>query len=160
MTARLSGKWRRSPSAAVFVTWPIVAALRKLGMPTTRSARSCARRASRMSAAGADVSDMASFRYGDLIEAVAQFVLPLIDSLYGRFGYIGVVIAMAIESAAIPIPSELILPFAGWSVSRGLLEPLTGAQWTYWGAVSAGVLGNTGRSLGSYAGGAFGRRPP
>jgi len=31
-----------------------------------------------------------------LIEAVDQFVLPLIDSLYGRFGYVGVVIAMAI----------------------------------------------------------------
>ena len=34
--------------------------------------------------------------------------------------------ARPIESAAIPIPSELILPFAGWSVSRGLAEPLTG----------------------------------
>ena len=69
-----------------------------------------------------------------MIEAVDQFVLPFIDSLYGRFGYIGVVIAMAIESAAIPIPSELILPFAGWSVSRGIVEPLTGGPWTYWGA--------------------------
>ena len=37
-----------------------------------------------------------------MIEAVDQFVLPLIDSLYGRFGYLGVVIAMTIESAAIP----------------------------------------------------------
>src|SRR3989449_713285 len=66
---------------------------------------------------------------------------------------------MAIESAAIPIPSELILPFAGWSVSRGVVEPLTGAQWTYWGAVIAGVLGNTVGSLVSYAVGAFGGRP-
>jgi len=94
-----------------------------------------------------------------LIEAVDQFVLPFIDSLYGRFGYVGVVIAMAIESAAIPIPPELILPFAGWSVSRGVVEPLTGAQWTYWGAVIAGVLGNTVGSLVSYAVGAFGGRP-
>jgi membrane protein DedA with SNARE-associated domain len=94
-----------------------------------------------------------------LIEAVDQFVLPLIDGLYGRFGYAGVAIAMAIESAAIPIPSELILPFAGWSVSRGVLEPLTGAQWTYWGAVIAGVVGNTVGSLASYAVGALGGRP-
>jgi membrane protein DedA with SNARE-associated domain len=94
-----------------------------------------------------------------LIEAVDQFVLPFIDSLYGRFGYVGVVIAMAIESAAIPIPSELILPFAGWSVSRGVIEPLTGSQWTYWGAVIAGVVGNTAGSLVSYAVGAFGGRP-
>jgi membrane protein DedA with SNARE-associated domain len=94
-----------------------------------------------------------------LIEAVDQFVLPLIDSLYGHFGYVGVVIAMAIESAAIPIPSELILPFAGWSVSRGIIEPLTGGPWTYWGAVLAGVIGNTAGSLVSYAVGAFGGRP-
>ena len=94
-----------------------------------------------------------------MIEAVDQFVLPLIDSLYGRFGYVGVVIAMTIESAAIPVPSELILPFAGWSVSRGVVEPLTGGPWTYWGAVLAGVLGNTAGSLVSYAVGAFGGRP-
>jgi membrane protein DedA with SNARE-associated domain len=94
-----------------------------------------------------------------LIDAVDQFVLPFIDALYGRFGYVGVAMAMAIESAAIPIPSELILPFAGWSVSRGVVEPLTGAQWTYWGAVIAGVIGNTVGSLVSYAVGALGGRP-
>jgi membrane protein DedA with SNARE-associated domain len=94
-----------------------------------------------------------------LIEAVDQFVLPFIDSLYGRFGYVGVAIAMAIESAAIPLPSELILPFAGWTVSRGIVEPLTGTQWTYWGAVIAGVIGNTVGSLASYAVGALGGRP-
>ena len=93
------------------------------------------------------------------MDAVDQFVLPFIDSLYGRFGYVGVVIAMSIESAAIPIPSELILPFAGWSVSRGLAEPLTGGTWSYWGAVAAGVIGNTLGSLLSYAIGVFGGRP-
>ncbi|TME92325.1 MAG: DedA family protein [Chloroflexi bacterium] len=66
---------------------------------------------------------------------------------------------MTIESAAIPIPSELILPFAGWSVARGVTEPLTGAAWSYWGAVVAGVVGNTAGSLASYAVGAFGGRP-
>ena len=94
-----------------------------------------------------------------MIEALDGIVLPFIDSLYGRFGYAGVVIAMTIESAAIPLPSELILPFAGWSVSRGIVEPLTGAAWTYWGAVIAGVLGNTVGSLASYAVGAVGGRP-
>jgi membrane protein DedA with SNARE-associated domain len=94
-----------------------------------------------------------------LIDAVDRIVLPFIDSLYGRFGYIGVVIAMSIESAAIPIPSELILPFAGWSVAKGTLEPLTQSAWTYWGAVIAGVIGNTLGSLVSYAVGALGGRP-
>jgi len=94
-----------------------------------------------------------------VIEALDGIVLPFIDSLYGRFGYAGVVIAMTIESAAIPLPSELILPFAGWSVSRGIVEPLTSAAWTYWGAVIAGVIGNTLGSLASYAVGAVGGRP-
>src|SRR6267143_74445 len=56
ITARMLGKLRRSPSAAAWVTYPIVAAFRKLGMPTTMSARSWARRASRMSAGRAEVS--------------------------------------------------------------------------------------------------------
>jgi len=94
-----------------------------------------------------------------VLETIDAIVLPFIDSLYSTFGYAGVLIAMTIESAAIPIPSELILPFAGWSVSRGLVEPLTGAAWTYWGAVVAGVLGNTVGSLASYAIGAYGGRP-
>ncbi|HZP96767.1 MAG TPA: DedA family protein [Candidatus Limnocylindria bacterium] len=94
-----------------------------------------------------------------MLETIDAIVLPFIDSLYSTFGYAGVLIAMTIESAAIPIPSELILPFAGWSVSRGLVEPLTGAAWTYWGAVVAGVLGNTVGSLASYAIGAYGGRP-
>jgi len=94
-----------------------------------------------------------------VIEAIDAIVLPFIDALYARFGYVGVVIAMTIESACIPIPSELILPFAGWSVSRGLPEPLTGAPWSYWGAVIAGVTGNTLGSLLSYAVGYYGGRP-
>jgi len=94
-----------------------------------------------------------------VLDALDAIVLPFLESLYERFGYIGVVLAMTIESCAIPLPSELILPFAGWSVSRGLIEPLTSAPWSYWGAVVAGVLGNTLGSLASYAIGAYGGRP-
>jgi len=94
-----------------------------------------------------------------VLDALDAIVLPFLESLYERLGYIGVVIAMTIESCAIPLPSELILPFAGWSVSRGLIEPLTSSPWSYWGAVFAGVLGNTLGSLASYAIGAYGGRP-
>ena len=94
-----------------------------------------------------------------MLDALDAIVLPFLESLYERFGYVGVVIAMTIESCAIPLPSELILPFAGWSVSRGLIEPLTSSPWSYWGAVLAGVLGNTLGSLASYAIGAYGGRP-
>lgn len=94
-----------------------------------------------------------------MLEAIDRIVLPFIDTLYSHLGYIGVVVAMTIESAALPIPSELILPFAGWSVARGLVEPLTGSAWSYWGAVIAGVVGNTAGSLVGYAIGAYGGRP-
>ncbi len=94
-----------------------------------------------------------------MLDALDAIVLPFLESLYERFGYIGVVIAMTIESCAIPMPSELILPFAGWSVSRGLIEPLTSSPWSFWAAVLAGVLGNTLGSLASYAIGAYGGRP-
>lgn len=94
-----------------------------------------------------------------MLEAIDAVVIPFLEALYERFGYVGVVIAMAIESAAIPLPSELILPFAGWSVSKGLTEPLTSSPWSYWGAVIAGVVGNTVGSLASYAIGAYGGRP-
>jgi len=94
-----------------------------------------------------------------MLDALDAYVLPFLDSLYAAFGYLGVVLAMAIESAAVPLPSELILPFAGWAVSRGTVEPLTGVPWTYWGAVVAGVLGNTIGSLIAYAIGAYGGRP-
>lgn len=94
-----------------------------------------------------------------MLAALEAIVIPFLEGLYTSFGYAGVVIAMAIESAAIPLPSELILPFAGWVVSRGLPEPLTGAPWTYWGAVIAGVIGNTLGSLVAYAVGSYGGRP-
>jgi membrane protein DedA with SNARE-associated domain len=94
-----------------------------------------------------------------VLEAIDAYVLPLLERAYAAFGYLGVVLAMTIESAAIPIPSEIILPFAGFSVARGIPEPLTSAPWSYWGAVAAGVAGNTLGSLIAYAIGAYGGRP-
>ena len=94
-----------------------------------------------------------------MLEALDQVVIPFLERIYTSFGYAGVAVAMTIESAAIPLPSELILPFAGWAVSKGIAEPLSGAPWTYWGAVVAGVAGNTLGSLVAYAVGAYGGRP-
>jgi membrane protein DedA with SNARE-associated domain len=94
-----------------------------------------------------------------MLEAIDAYVLPILDRAYATVGYAGVVLAMTIESAAIPVPSELILPLAGFSIARGVPEPLTGAPWTYWGAVAAGVAGNTIGSLIAYAVGARGGRP-
>ena len=66
----------------------------------------------------------------------------------------GVVLLMAIESAAIPLPSELIMPLAGWMLvkDRGL-----GEEWLLLAAFF-GALGNTLGSIVAYYAGAWGGR--
>ena len=67
---------------------------------------------------------------------------------------------MAIESAMVPLPSELVLPFAGFMVSdAGQVEPLTRGPWSFWVVVIVATLGNTVGSLIGYAIGAYGGRP-
>jgi membrane protein DedA with SNARE-associated domain len=95
-----------------------------------------------------------------LLAFIDQIVIPFLNSLYGAVGYLGVLVAMSIESAMIPLPSELILPYAGFLVwDTGQLEPLTGSPWNYWIVVVVATLGNTLGSLISYAIGAYGGRP-
>ena len=95
-----------------------------------------------------------------MLAFIDEIVIPFLNSLYGAVGYAGVVVAMAIESAMIPLPSELILPYAGFLVSDpSKFEPLTGGGWNYWIVVFAATLGNTIGSLIAYAIGAWGGRP-
>lgn len=95
-----------------------------------------------------------------MLAFIDQIVIPFLNALYGTTGYLGVTLAMAIESAMIPLPSELILPYAGFLVSDpSQIEPLTGAPWSYWIAVIVATLGNTLGSLVGYAIGARGGRP-
>jgi len=95
-----------------------------------------------------------------VIAFIDQIALPFLQSLYGAVGYIGVMLAMAIESAMIPLPSELILPFAGFMVSdASQLEPLTRGPWGFWIVVIVATVGNTLGSLVAYAIGAYGGRP-
>jgi membrane protein DedA with SNARE-associated domain len=66
-------------------------------------------------------------------------------------GYVGVALLMAIESACIPLPSEIIMPFAGYLVSTHTFD--------LWLAALAGALGcNLGSTL-AYYGGIYGGRP-
>jgi membrane protein DedA with SNARE-associated domain len=95
-----------------------------------------------------------------LLAFIDQIVIPFLNSLYGAVGYVGVLLAMAIESAMIPLPSELILPYAGFLVSDpAQLEPLTKGPWSFWIVVFAATIGNTIGSLIAYAIGAWGGRP-
>ena len=95
-----------------------------------------------------------------MLAFIDKIVIPFLDSLYGAVGYLGVLIAMAIESAMIPLPSELILPYAGFLVSDPTkIEPLTHGPWAFWIVVIVATIGNTIGSLIAYAIGAWGGRP-
>ncbi|MDO7786709.1 DedA family protein [Desulforamulus aquiferis] len=83
----------------------------------------------------------------EFLEAFLHQVTVIISAL----GYWGVAIGMAIESANIPLPSEVILPFGGYLVYTGRLD--------FWGTVMAGTVGGTIGSIGSYYLGLRGGRP-
>ncbi|HEX7491056.1 MAG TPA: DedA family protein [Candidatus Limnocylindrales bacterium] len=91
---------------------------------------------------------------------IDTLVRPFLDSLYGAVGYLGVFIAMVFESMIVPIPSEIILPYAGFLVSDPTqIEPLTHNQWNFWIVVIVGVAANTTGSLLGYGLGARLGRP-
>ena len=95
-----------------------------------------------------------------MLEFIDKIVIPFLTSLYGGVGYAGVLVAMTIESAMIPLPSELILPFAGFLISDpSSVEKLTNAHWNYWIVVIVATIGNLIGSLISYGIGAWGGRP-
>ena len=95
-----------------------------------------------------------------MLAFIDEIVIPFLNGLYGAVGYLGVGVAMAIESAMVPLPSELILPYAGFLVSDPTaLEPLTNGAWNFWIVVTVATIGNTTGSLVAYAIGAWGGRP-
>jgi membrane protein DedA with SNARE-associated domain len=95
-----------------------------------------------------------------LLAIIDEIVIPFLNTLYGAVGYVGVMLAMGIESAMVPLPSELILPYAGFLISdASQVEPLTGGPWNYWIVVVVATIGNTIGSLVAYAIGAWGGRP-
>ena len=75
--------------------------------------------------------------------AIEAFFLDLITQVYQAIGWPGVVFLMAVESAAIPFPSELIMPLAGWL----LIQAKGGSQWL---VLLAGFYGALGNLLGSW----------
>jgi membrane protein DedA with SNARE-associated domain len=84
--------------------------------------------------------------------------------MYDAVGYVGVAVAVALETIVAPIPSEVILPMAGWKVSQSavdasVLEPLTGLGWNIPLAVAFATLGSVVGALVGYAIGAWGGRP-
>jgi membrane protein DedA with SNARE-associated domain len=86
-----------------------------------------------------------------VIAQVLEAVAVWIQSVISAMGYGGVAGLMAIESACIPLPSEVIMPFAGSLVPSG--------RFTLWGAGLAGAIGCVIGSIPAYYAGAYGGRP-
>ena len=86
---------------------------------------------------------------------IEELLLDFVEYVYDLIEWPGVIALMAIESACIPLPSEIIMPLAGWFLvdARGL-----GVEWLLLAAF-CGALGNLIGSLAAYAVGAWGGRP-
>lgn len=82
-----------------------------------------------------------------IIEILSGFIVAVISSM----GYAGVALLMAIESACIPLPSEIIMPFAGYLVYAG--------RFNLWAVGVAGAVGCVVGSLVAYYVGLKGGRP-
>jgi len=83
----------------------------------------------------------------NILETLSNFVISVIEQL----GYAGVFVAMGLESACIPLPSEVIMPFAGFVVWKGEL--------TLIGVTLAGTAGSLAGSLVAYFVGGYGGLP-
>src|SRR5258706_7548054 len=91
-----------------------------------------------LSACSGDFEDAIALRMLERILApITAFVLAVISA----WGYIGIVACMTIESACIPLPSEIIMPFSGYLITTG--------RFNLWGVALAGAVGNV---LGSWIG--------
>lgn len=86
-----------------------------------------------------------------MIDHVLSALVSWIVAVISAAGYSGVVALMAIESACIPLPSEVIMPFAGYLVSVGRFSLI--------GAATVGALGcNVGSTIAYYVAAKGGRR--
>jgi len=90
-----------------------------------------------------------------MLTPLEQELLYFISHIYTLMHWPGVVVLMAIESACIPLPSELIMPLSGWMLIKA--QSLPAAYTLIAGAY--GALGCTIGSIVAYAVGAWGGRP-
>ncbi|MGZ4864993.1 MAG: DedA family protein [Halobacteriota archaeon] len=83
----------------------------------------------------------------DALEALSQIITTAVEQL----GYLGIFVGMVLSSTPLPLPSEIIMPYAGYIVWKGDL--------TLIGVTLAGTLGCLAGSLLDYVIGIFGGRP-
>lgn len=81
-----------------------------------------------------------------LLETISHWTVQIIEAM----GYLGIFVTMAIESACIPLPSEVIMPFSGYLVGTGTFG--------FWEVSLLGALGNVVGSWIAYGVGLWGGR--
>lgn len=86
-----------------------------------------------------------------MVEKIISLLAGFIIGTIARLGYGGIVLLMAVESACIPLPSEIIMPFSGYLVSTG--------EMNLWLVALAGAIGCVLGSIIAYYAGAWGGRP-
>ncbi len=87
------------------------------------------------------------------MEAILHHITHWITVNITHLGYTGIILMMGIESACIPLPSEVIMPFGGYMVYK---DP---AQYSIWWMGVSGALGCVWGSMVAYWAGKFGGRP-
>jgi membrane protein DedA with SNARE-associated domain len=91
-----------------------------------------------------------------IIEWGINLILDWISSL----GYAGIVLLMAFESACMPVPSEIVMPFSGYLVYQAETDPTySGSVMSLLGVTLAGALGCTIGSIAAYVVGLYAGRP-
>jgi membrane protein DedA with SNARE-associated domain len=85
------------------------------------------------------------------IHSILAWLAGIIIAVISATGYVGVALLMAIESACIPLPSEIIMPFAGYLVSQGKMN--------IWWVATAGAIGCNLGSIVAYEVAKHGGRP-
>ncbi len=99
-----------------------------------------------------------------MLTFIEQTLIPFFLSLYDVVGYAGVAVAIGLETFIPIIPSEVIVPMAGWKVSQSvanpsIVEPITGAPWNW---IAVLIIATAAAVAGSFIGyliGAWGGRP-
>lgn len=85
-----------------------------------------------------------------MLDKIIAPVISVLSFIIVKFSYFGVIFLMAVESANIPVPSEAIMPYAGYIVSKG--------QMNFFLAALSGAIGCTLGSILSYYIGYYGGR--
>src|ERR1700754_356439 len=97
------------------------------------------------------IVDSTSVSNANMVAKIIGILSAFIIATISKLGYSGIILLMAIESACIPLPSEIIMPFSGYLVSKG--------QMNLWWVGVAGAVGCVLGSLVAYWVGMYGGRP-